>query len=140
MRLGRNEHLIDIVVLHRERNLRQDATSRTAYADKWEVVEENLGRDRFADLFSHIRMVYSKDKLRRNLQDAFRDQVLASVTAGDFIDGVLLPYSEAYAMAVGLDDTVSTRVKPYLRHLSRLDNFDWIPPVMELFFEPRWCQ
>ena len=114
----------------------KDDTSRAAYAYKWEVVEENLGRDRFADLFSHIRMVYSKDKLRRNLQDAFRDQVLARVEDGDFIDGVLLPYSEAYAMAVGLDDTVSTRVKPYLRHLSRLDNFDSIPPVMELFFEP----
>lgn len=114
----------------------EDETSRAAYAHKWEVVEESLGRDRFADLFSHIRMVYSKDKLRRNLQDAFRDQVLANVHAGDFVDDVLLPYSDAYAMAVGLDDTVPTRVKPYLRHLSRLDNFDWIPPVMELFFEP----
>ena len=57
-----------------------DETSRSTYAYRWETVEEDLGRDRFADLFSHIRMVYSKDKLRRNLQDAFRDQVLTRIS------------------------------------------------------------
>ena len=113
-----------------------DEASRSTYAQKWEALEEELGRDRFADLFSHIRMVYSKDKLRRNLQDAFRDQVLSNVRAEEFVDNVLMPYSEAYAKAVGLDDGVPTGVKPYLKHLSRLDNVDWIPPVMELFIEP----
>ena len=114
----------------------EDDASRAVYAHRWEVVEENLGRDRFADLFSHVRMVYSKEKLRRNLQDAFRDQVLNNVHTGDFIDSVLVPYSEAYARAIGLDDSISANIKPYLRHLARLDNFDWIPPVMELFIEP----
>ena len=113
-----------------------DETSRSTYAHKWEAVEEELGRDRFADLFSHIRMVYAKDKLRRNLQDAFRDQVLNNVHAEEFIDNVLVPYSEAYGRAVGLDAGVPSGVKPYLKHLSRLDNIDWIPPVMELFIEP----
>ena len=113
-----------------------DETSRSTYAYKWETVEEELGRDRFAVLFSHIRMIYSKDKLRRNLQDAFRDQVLNTVHAEEFIDNVLVPYSEAYGRTVGLDDRVPSGVKPYLKHLLRLDNVDWIPPVMELLIEP----
>ena len=114
----------------------QDEDARSMYAYKWEAVEEELGRDRFADLFSHIRMVYSKDKLRRNLQDAFRDQVLNTVHAEEFVDNVLVPYAEAYGRTVGLDDGVPGGVRPYLKHLSRLDNVDWIPPVMELFIEP----
>ena len=113
-----------------------DEASRSTYAQKWEAVEEELGRDRFENLFSHVRMVYSKDKLRRNLQDAFRDQVLSTVRSDEFVDNVLLPYSEAYGKAVGLDDGVPDGVKPYLKHLSHLDNVDWIPPVMELFIEP----
>ena len=111
-----------------------DERSRTTYAEKWESVEEALGRDRFSDLFSHIRMVYAKEKSRRNLQDEFRDHVLAGVDSEAFIDDVLLPYSEAYEKAVGLDDDVPTQVKLYLKHLSRLDNVDWIPPAMALFF------
>ena len=111
-----------------------DERSRATYAEKWESVEEALGRDRFSELFSHIRMVYAKEKSRRNLQDEFRDHVLAGVESEAFIDNVLLPYSEAYEKAVGLDDDIPTQVKPYLKHLSRLDNVDWIPPAMALFF------
>ena len=110
--------------------------SRASYAEKWEAVEEDLGRDRFADLFSHIRMAYGKDKLRRNLQDEFRDQVLARVGSEAFIDDVLVPYAEAYGKTVGLDDGVPSDVRRNLKHLSRLDNVDWIPPVMELFVDP----
>ena len=111
--------------------------SRATYVEKWEAVEEALGRDRFADLFSHIRMVYAKEKSRRNLQDEFRDHVLADVDSETFIDDVLLPYSGAYEKAVGLNGDVPNQVKLYLKHLSGLDIVDWIPPVMALFFNPR---
>lgn len=111
-----------------------DEQSRATYAEKWESVEEALGRDRFSELFSHIRMVYAKEKSRRNLQDEFRVHVLRDVDCEAFIDDVLLPYSEAYEKAVGLNDDVPILVKPYLKHLSRLDNVDWIPPAMALFF------
>ncbi len=35
---------------------------REAYTKKWEDIEEDLGREPFGDLFSHIRMVYRKAK------------------------------------------------------------------------------
>ena len=111
-------------------------TERTNYAHKWEIVEEELGRDRFSELFSHIRTIYAKDKLRSNLQDAFHDQVLSQETPTDFIDQVLMPYSEAFKKTVGLDFNVHDRIKPYLRHLQRLSFIDWIPPVLTLFFDP----
>lgn len=34
-----------------------DSGFREAYTKKWEDAEEDLGRDEFGDLFSHIRMV-----------------------------------------------------------------------------------
>ena len=114
-----------------------EGESRANYAEKWEAIEEGLGREPFAELFSHIRMVFAKDKLRRNLQDEFRDQVLSRFNSERFIDEVLVLYAEAYGKTIGLDDDVPADVKRYLKHLSRLDNVDWIPPVMELFKDPR---
>ena len=37
---------------------------RDAYTKKWEDEEEDLGRDEFGDLFSHIRMVYRRPSRR----------------------------------------------------------------------------
>ena len=114
----------------------EDDHSRTEYAQKWEALEERLGRDQFAELFSHIRMIYGKDKQRRNLQEEFRAQVLQSLGSKEFIDNILVPYAEAYEKTVGTDDNVPDEIKPYLRYLSRLDNVDWIAPAMSLFFDP----
>ncbi|MDE2822203.1 MAG: DUF262 domain-containing protein, partial [Chloroflexota bacterium] len=110
--------------------------SRANYAEKWEAIEEALGREPFAELFSHIRMVFAKDKLRRNLQDEFRDQVLSRFDSERFIDEVLVLYAEAYGKARGLDHDQPASVRRYLKHLAQLDNVDWIPPVMELFVDP----
>ena len=38
------------------------AAQRDAYTKKWEDAEEDLGREPFTDLFSHIRMVYRRLK------------------------------------------------------------------------------
>ena len=45
-----------------------DPQSQEDYSDKWEGIEEELGRDGFSDLFAHIRMIYRKDKLRGTLE------------------------------------------------------------------------
>ncbi len=114
-----------------------DERLRSEYAEKWESEEELIGRERFVELFSHIRMIHAKEKPRRNLQDEFQDKVLGDMLGGEFIDNMLVPYVRAYEQAVGWnEDQVPTQVKPYLKHLSRLDNMDWIPPAMQLFFDP----
>ena len=113
-----------------------DKTDQREYSEKWENIEQELGRGRFADLFAHVRMVYAKAKARRNLQDEFRDFVLKNCTGTNFIDQILEPYANAYERVLGMsnedgagDDSISAR----LRHLNRLDNYDWIPPAIAFF-------
>ena len=48
-----------------------------AYGEKWEHIEERLGRNGFRDLFAHIRMITLKTKLRRTLQADFQENVAA---------------------------------------------------------------
>lgn len=108
-------------------------TDQQEYSEKWENIEQELGRSRFADLFAHIRMVYARAKARRNLQDEFRDFVLKNCSGTNFIDDVLEPYANAYERVLGMsneDTTGNGGVGASLRHLSRLDNYDWIPPAI----------
>ena len=37
-----------------------DAGEQRSYADKWEDIEQELGRDRFGALFTHLRTIYAK--------------------------------------------------------------------------------
>ena len=106
------------------------------YSDKWENIEQELGRDRFGDLFVHIRMVFAKAKTRRNLQDEFRDFVLKDRSGAAFIDRTLEPYADAYKRVLGISDEYPAdagKFGAYLGHLRRLGNRDWIPPAMAFF-------
>lgn len=106
------------------------------YADIWEEIETDLGRDDFRDLFAHIRTIYKKEKMRGTLQNEFRASVLSSRTGADFIDNILDPYSKAYDTVANksYDGVDSNEINTYLRFLSQLDNFDWIPPVMAYLY------
>ena len=112
-------------------------SERAKYTDVWEGIEEDIGREDFRDLFSHIRMIFAKTKLRRgSLQDEFKTDVLEHprVKGRNFIDEVLDPYADtyktvstaAYASSGGAED-----VNDHLVALNWLTNFDWIPPAME---------
>ena len=108
------------------------------FGAKWEAIEEALGRDDFRDLFAHIRMIRAKTKLRQTLQTDFREHVLTDVSGSDFIDKILLPYSAVYETvrdASYMSTQGAEEVNAYLRHLGRLDNFDWIPSGMVFFRE-----
>jgi hypothetical protein len=118
----------------------QGATEQRNYADKWEDIEQELGRDRFSSLFTHIRAVYAKAKQRRALQEEFREYVLKQHTATDFIDSVLDQYDDAYKTVLGLPAEGINSEQPtarYLEHLRRLDNDDWIPPAMAFIHRNR---
>lgn len=109
---------------------------RARHTEIWEKIEEDLGRDRFSDLFAHIRMISMKRRQRGTLQQEFQDHVLKTVDRADFIDTVLEPYAEAYATVTGASYASaggSGEVNNYLRYLNWLDNFDWIPPAMAFY-------
>ena len=109
---------------------------RQVCSDKWEDLEEGLGRDKFGDLFSHIRMIYVKAKQRANLQDEFEKYVLKDIAPKDFIDKVLEPCANAYEKVLLLgepDKFLIDELKACLQSLGRLNNFDWIPPAIAFF-------
>ncbi|MCY4575712.1 MAG: DUF262 domain-containing HNH endonuclease family protein [Chloroflexi bacterium] len=116
-----------------------DSDTQDEYAAKWESIEENLGRDDFRDLFAHIRTIHRKDKLRHTLEEEFRDYVLGDLTSAKataFVDEELELYADAYEMVLRstYESTEGAdKINALLRHLNRLNNFDWIPPAMEYF-------
>lgn len=105
---------------------------RQEYTDKWEDLEEELGRDNFRELFAHIRMIFMKNKARGALNDEFREGVLAKLVEENFIDDVLEPYAEAYSCVymANYDGFEHKTINLCLKHLARLDNSDWIPPAI----------
>ncbi len=110
-----------------------DASSR--YATKWEDAEESLGREDFADLFLHLRMIFSKERGRRELLKEFPEQVLSHFEgrSATFVDDVLLPYADAYEQLRDQSYSAPTgadRVNGWLRRLAQLDNNDWRPPAL----------
>ena len=106
------------------------------HTEIWEKIEEDLGRDRFSDLFAHIRTISMKRRQRGTLQQEYQDHVLKAVDRTDFIVKELEPYAEAYATVTGASYASaggSGEINKHLRYLNRLDNFDWIPPAMSFY-------
>ena len=109
---------------------------QNTYTKKWEAIEEDLGRDKFRDLFAHIRMIYVKSKLYGTLQQEIQNSVLKSVGKSKFVDQILIPYAEQYEIVTREcyeSATNAEAVNEVLRYLNQLDNFDWIPPAIEYF-------
>lgn len=109
---------------------------RDDYTEKWEDLEDELGREPFQDVFSHIRMIYLKAKPRENLLDGFRKQVNPTGNPIKFIDDILYPYANAYADIINADyrsQQDAEALNSLFRWLNRIDNVDWIPPAV-LFY------
>ena len=106
------------------------------YNDKWEELEVELSRSGFNDLFGHIRMIKTKIKAKKSLQEEFYKYVLPDInasTAIDFIENTLEPYADAYS-AIKNSQYIGTsgvdEVNDILRWLNRIDNSDWVPVAM----------
>lgn len=105
-----------------------------SYTHIWESEEEDLGREAFQELFSHIRMIHRKTKLRESALSEFRKYILPDIQPPErFIDEVLKPNSDALetikkANYQGGDETET--VNNCLEWLNRIDNFDWVPSAI----------
>lgn len=106
------------------------------YADKWEQEEVDLGRDAFADLFGHVRMIFMKERASKVLLQEFDEQVLSKYLPGkgrEFVDDVLIPYSDAYEHLLTQnypDDVSWSPVNNWLRRLMQVDNDNWRAPAL----------
>jgi hypothetical protein len=112
------------------------AVDEAEYADKWEQEEQDLGRDAFAELFVHIRMIFAKERPRRELLIEFDQQVLQQYLPGKgraFVDDVLIPYSDAYELLTTQNYPPQGgwgKVNDWLARLMQIDNSDWRPPAL----------
>ncbi|MEQ2006270.1 MAG: DUF262 domain-containing HNH endonuclease family protein [Limisphaerales bacterium] len=106
------------------------------YVEKWEDAEEELGTQSFADLFSHIRMIHDRKKLRTTVLEGFRAAVPISSPAA-FIDDELLPFSDATQVILQADfecadPAVEKAINRSLRWLLRVGDRDWMPVALRL--------
>jgi len=117
------------------------ALKREPFTDRWEELEDETGRNGFAELFSHIRMIYAKVKARRALLEEFREHVIKAVPASDdLISKVIEPYAEAYLIAKScqfVSTTNAAGVNDLLRWLNRIDNSDWLPPAIRFLAQKK---
>ena len=106
----------------------------TELSNRWEEIETDLGRERFIDLFTHIRMVYQREKPRSALEDGFAEFVPPfKGNPTIFVQNTLEPYSNSLSILHDNNDIVrqfGPRTAALVRSLSRLDNKDWEPPIL----------
>jgi hypothetical protein len=113
---------------------RVGAAAEVALAERWEAVEQSLDRDKFVELFGHIRMIHEREKPRSALEDGFRPAVpLFTSDANSFVSDLLEPTADAYIL---LNDSrqIEAQFGPEagkaVRSLQRIDNKDWMPPAL----------
>lgn len=114
-------------------------TEREACSKKWEDLEESIGREDFNNLFSHIRMIFSKEKAKRNLLEEFKGYVLSIITDPKiFVDQILDPYVDAYDIVKTSSYTATAnaeKVNNHLKWLNRIDNSDWVPAAIQFVIQ-----
>lgn len=102
---------------------------RTAYNEKWEALEDGLGRQAFGDLFAHLRMIHRKQKMRGSLETEFRDYVKPREAPKTFIDDELKPSADVFERILEPDPGKPSRYR-LLKGLHQIDNQDWQPPAI----------
>ncbi|KAF0185714.1 MAG: DUF262 domain-containing protein [Hyphomonadaceae bacterium] len=110
-----------------------EAADRDDYTETWEAIEEQLGRERFTELFGHIRTIYRPQKMKESLVKEFREYVKPLAAPKDFIDSTLSPYAQSFEVIVNrrfLAPKRAEEVNLWLLRLQRLDNADWLPPAI----------
>lgn len=114
-----------------------DEHEKQHYADRWEHLEESLGRDEFGDLFLYIRAIKARTRGVKSLLQEFPEQVLNTYlpeNGSGFIRELLEPYARADIRLLAQDfqgeDPHWEQVNHWLKRLDQLDNDDWRPPAL----------
>lgn len=113
---------------------RAGAAKEPELARRWEAVELVLGRENFVNLFGHIRMIFEREKPRSALEVGFPRFVPPfTVDAEKFVSDVLEPVASAFELAgnpQAFQKTFGSDAAKSLRALQRIDNKDWLPPIL----------
>lgn len=108
-------------------------------AKRWEEVELALGRDKFVELFGHIRMIFEREKPRSALEVGFPRFVPSFHGEADaFITDTLEPIANGLDLIVNgqaLQAQFGADAARAVRSLNRIDNKDWLPPALLRFWK-----
>lgn len=105
----------------------------------WEDIEDDLGREDFNNLFSHIRMIYRKAKPQGTLLKEFREHVTYASSEA-FIETMLKPLAKAYEEitdASFASQCDAEAINTHLYWLNRIEFKDWMPPALAFISQYR---
>lgn len=111
---------------------------RGKWAEYWEEVEGEMGRDEFDRFLSLVRTIYVKDKAREGLLKEFDERIYGSkpplLTLGSATFEAVKAYKDAYDEAIqfyGLPTNLGNAYRNRINVMRRgLPSTDWIPPVL----------
>lgn len=107
-----------------------------AYTEKWEFWEETVGREGFKEIFSYIRTIHRKARIKDTILRELQEYVIPAYKPEDFIDKVLIPYTSAYDVIQTTSyesERLAEDVNNILNWLKKIDNFDWMPPAIRYY-------
>ncbi len=113
-----------------------DPVSRAEYADAWSAMEDELGRDAFGELLSHLRSIYAKQKAMSSLTKEFtglRKKYEELSNPVKLIDQVLKPLALAWDDIKDADFESTEHaeaINDRLRWLNLVEFKDWVPPAL----------
>lgn len=111
---------------------------RTKWAEYWEEVEGEMGRDEFDRFLSLVRTIYVKDKAREGLLKEFDERIYGSkpplLALGSDTFEAVKAYKDAFDQAIQFDGLPATLGNAYRNRINvmrkGLPSTDWIPPVL----------
>lgn len=106
---------------------------QNSYTEKWEGCETKLGIDNFKDFFSHLRAIYAKKKAEKSILVEIREYVKPTESPKEFIDEVLIPFTNAYLNILKNDyvsPLLAESINEQFKKLNRIAHTDWIPPAI----------
>ena len=130
---SRGLNLLPTDIIKSETIGRLPADLQQSYTDKWEELENQVGRDGFNEVFTHTRTIFTMEKAKKNLLDEFRSFVVPETTPKTLIDDYLEPYTLAYMKLKNCEYTSTKNaeeINGYLFWLNKCSNYDWMPPAI----------
>lgn len=103
------------------------------YTEKWEECESLLGINNFKDFFSHLRAIYAQKKAEKSILTEIREYVKPSDKPKDFIDKILIPFSNAYLNILNSEYKAASfaeDINNQFLKLKRVTHTDWIPSAI----------
>jgi len=113
-------------------------SERTKWAEYWEEVEGEMGRDEFDRFLSLVRTIYVKDKAREGLLKEFDERIYGAkpplLALGTETFEAVKAYKDAFDEAIQFDGLPAILDNAYRNRINvmrrGLPATDWIPPVL----------